>query len=216
MTPSLALLAALLAAPPAITLANGSGTAVPLVVEDTSGITDRPLVKTAERMKTKIGHDFLFLDKIDVKDGTALVGRYTVTVDDGPLRLTVYEITKQKNGDRMLRVLASGYYKSGDVAEFKATAIAAEEDVYLVSAEATASATDLNPHLRYMNAQGNEIVVKGFSTNWNLSQLKLKLAAKETPASKANPANDAEFTKDADWLVDNMIAPRWVVSVRIH
>jgi hypothetical protein len=192
---------------PAITVQKSDGASVPLEVEDTSSLANRPLVKTQERLREKFKRDFFFLRKINVPEGTSLIGRYPVT--DGPMRLTIYEITKKKGAERQLKVVASGFYKSGEVAEFKTEARKFEEHVYLVTAEATGSAEELNSHLRYMNTQGNEILLKGYSTNFSLSLLRFKLA--ERPKGTGG---ETEFAKDADWLVDNLIRPQWVVSIR--
>ncbi len=35
----------------------------------------------------------------------------------------------------------------------------------------------------------------------------------EKPEGKAK---DVEFAKDADWLVDNLIRPRWVTAIRLE
>lgn len=194
---------------PAITVRTGDGASVPLELEETSGLANRPLVTTQERLREKFKRDFFFLRKINVPEGTSLIGRYPVT--DGPMRLTIYEITKKKGAERQLKVVASGFYKSGEVAEFKTEAHKFEERVYLVTAEATGSAEELNPHLRYMNTQGNEILLKGYSTNFSLSSLRFKLAEKPKRGG-----GETEFAKDADWLVDNLIRPRWVVSIRVE
>lgn len=87
-----------------------------------------------------------------------------------------------------------------------------DEHLYLITAEAVESETQLNPHLQYMNSQNNEIILKGFSTNWSFSSLRFHLSEKKDEAEK----EEVEFTKDADWLVHNLINPQWIVSIRLQ
>ena len=198
------------AAPPALTIATKDGKDVPVVEEDMSGIQDRPLVKTRERLNAQYKRDFLFLDKVETKPGETLIGKYTVKGD--PLRLTVYEISKEKSADhRTLKVLATKWLKDGETAEFTTEIRKLEEDVFLVTAEKTKSADELDPHLKYMASQDGELLVKGFGTNWNLSQLKFKLSEKKKGAAP----KDGDFAKDADWMVANLIDPLWVISIRV-
>lgn len=196
-------------APPEITITAADGRVIPLEPEDTSGITARPLVKTRDRLNERFKRQFIFLYKINVPEGLSVIGRYKV--QNGPLRLTVYEITKNPNSERHLRVLVSTFRKKAEVAEFKTTVKKFQEHVFFVTAEAVQSETQLNPHLRYMNAQNNEILLKGFSTNWSLITLKFRLAEKGSAEEQ-----EVEFTKDADWLVNNLINPQWVVSTRLE
>ena len=60
-----------------------------------------------------------------------------------------------------------------------------------------------------MNTQGGTIRLKGYSTNWNFSALRLNLAGRDAAQSEET------FTKDALWLVDQLIKPAWVVGVRV-
>jgi len=131
-------------------------------------------------------------------------------VRKGPCRITIYQISKAKDQPRKLRVVASGFYQTGALAEFTTTAEALEENVYFITAESVTSKEQLNSHLKYMNAEKNEILLKGYSTNWNLSALKFKLAGgKEC-------AQNSEFVKDADWLVRQLLKPQWVSSIRFE
>jgi len=99
--------------------------------------------------------------------------------------------------------------KPGETNEFRTKVEDLEEEVFLVTAENVDSADQLNRHLSYMNTQEKAITLKGYGTNWSLSALKLDLVGKDA-AQK-----DESFTKDALWLVDQLIKPEWVVSVRI-
>jgi len=71
----------------------------------------------------------------------------------------------------------------------------------------TASEIDL----RYMNTQGDAILVNGYGTNWNLTALKIWMLEQN-----AAGVRDVEFAKDADWLVSNLLDPQWIVSVRVE
>jgi len=75
--------------------------------------------------------------------------------------------------------------------------------VYLVTAEAVESPARLNPHLAYMSSQGDQILLKGFSTNWNMSVLRFHLAEKAP-----GPGGEVEFAKDADWLIATASRPK--------
>jgi hypothetical protein len=86
-----------------------------------------------------------------------------------------------------------------------------KEHLYLVTAEAVRGDDPLNAHLRYMNTQGDAILLQGFSTNWNLSTLTFQMQEQD-----AAPGRGVEFAKDADWLVGKLLDPQWVVSIRIE
>jgi len=58
-----------------------------------------------------------------------------------------------------------------------------------------------------MNTQGGTIRLKGYSTNWNFSALRLNLAGRDAAQ------REETFTKDG--LVDQLIKPAWVVGVRV-
>lgn len=188
---------------------NGRGAPVPLEPEKLQGLKTRPLAKLKETMDGRFGEGFLALYRIKATDGTELLGRCRVTT--APVRLTVYEISRRKQDRaRYLRVVASGYYdRPGQVAEFRTTVQDLQEELYFVTAERVQSADELDSHLRYMNTQDNAILVKGFSTNWNLTALKVNLAGRN--ASR----EEVPFTKDAEWLVDHLIRPLWVAEIRI-
>lgn len=197
------------ATPPDIIITSIDGTRIPLVPEHTSGIAALPLVKTRERLNDKFKKEFLFLYKIKIADGASIIGRYKV--ENRSLRLTIYEITKKQNASRRLRVITTRFRQRGEIAEFKTVVKKFDEHIYLVTAEAVKSETQLNPHLHYMNSQNNEIILKGFSSNWNFSSLRFHLSGKDETEKK-----EVEFTKDADWLVSNLINPQWVVSIRLE
>ncbi len=87
-----------------------------------------------------------------------------------------------------------------------------EENVFLVTAEKVTSPDDLNPHLRFMEKQDNVISLKGYSSNWNLSTLKLQMAAK----SGKEKERDDVFEKDALWLIEQLKNPLWITSIRVE
>lgn len=203
------LLKSVFAAAPDIVIMRAGSKKIPLEPEDTSAISARPLAKTRDRLNAKFKREIIFLYKIKAPEGSSLVGRYKL--EDGPLRITVYEITKKPDSARQLRVVRTRFCQKGEMVEFRTVTKKFDEQVYLVTAEAAISETELNPHLRYMNAQDNEITLAGFSTNWNLSTLRLHLLGKEE-AEK----NEVEFTKDADLLVSHLINPQWIVSIRVE
>jgi hypothetical protein len=201
------LFAAAVSTGPSIAITDGAGKAIPVEAEDTGGIADRPLVKTRERLDAKYKKDFLFLDKVSAPLGTSLTGKWTVS--GGPMRLTVYELAKAKDADhRTLRVMATKFLKDGETAEFSTKVEPLEEQVFLVTAEKTKDEKQLDKHLEYMATQDDELVVKGFGTSWDLSQLKFKMSGKA--AGKSD-----DFAKDADWLVGNLVDPQWVMSIRV-
>lgn len=192
---------------PAIHL-TADGKDAPILDEDTGRLEDRPLVKTKERLDAKHGHPFLFLEKVLAKPGTKLSGRYEV--EGAPMRVTLYEIAKEKNADhRMLRVLGTRWCRPGETAAFEGEARDVEEQVFLITAERTKSAEELDSHLQYMNSQGDQLLVKGFGTNWKLTELKFKLSGK-TPDRKED-----DFSHDADWMAGRLIDPAWIVSLRV-
>ena len=102
-------------------------------------------------------------------------------------------------------------YLEGETAEFKSDLRKFAEHVYLVTAEAVTAHDQLNARLRFMSTQGDAILLQGYSTNWNMSTLRLRMVEKGAGGGK-----DVEFAKDADWLVSHLIDPQWVVSIRLE
>jgi len=194
--------------PGTIEVSIRDGALVPLQPEKVHGLKARPLAKLKQRLDQRFGPDFLTLLRLPVEDGTELVGRCAVTT--APIRLTVYEISRKKHDhDRTLRVAATAFYpRPGATAEFRTKVQGHQEELFLITAERVDSADELNSHLAYMRRQDNSITVKGFSTNWNLSVLKVHLSGR----GKAH--QQVSFTKDAEWLVDHLIRPVWVASIR--
>jgi hypothetical protein len=192
-----------------IEVSTGAGAPVMLGPEPLAGIKTRPLRKLKESLDNKFGVNFFSLHRISVPNGVELIGRCSVST--APLRLTVYEISKGRNDhERKLRVVATGFYaKPGETGEFRTKVEDLEEDLFFVTAEQVETADQLNSHLTYMNTQENTIALRGYSSNWNLSALKLDLAGKDAAQ------REAPFTKDAMWLVDRLIHPLWVESIRI-
>src|SRR3954451_13055546 len=88
-------------------------------------------------------------------------------------------------------------------AVFRKTIERLEENIFLVTAEKVTASDELNSHLRFMEEQGNSIILKGYSSNWNLSALKFQMAAK---AGKQKERDDV-FEKDALWLIDQLKNP---------
>ncbi len=166
------------------------------------------MAKLKETLDQRFGRDFLSLLKLHVKDGTELVGRCSVST--APIRLTVYEISRRRpDRDRTLRVAATAFYPSpGATGEFRTMVRDSLESLFFITAEQVDSAGELNSHLTYMNTQDNSITVRGFSSNWNLSALKVNMTGRDQ-AHQERP-----FTKDAEWLVAHLIKPLWVISIR--
>ena len=204
---------AILAAPgsdaglPAVHL-SANGKDAPILAEDTTRLEDRPLVKTKERLDKKHGRPFLFLEKVMAKPGTKLSGSYHV--EGSPMRVTLYEIAKERDADhRMLRVLGTKWCRDGETASFDGEARDVEEQVFLITAENAKTADELDQHLKYMASQGDQLAVKGFGTNWNLSELKFKLSGKSADKK------DEDFSHDADWMADHLLDPAWIISLRV-
>jgi hypothetical protein len=177
--------------------------------EDLRGPSVRPLAATRDRLHERFKRAFIWLYKAPIADGTAVVGRWAA--DRGPLRLTMYEITKNNDTPRWLRVIGTRVYRQGETAEFRSDLKKFAEHVYLVTAEAVTAHDRLNAHLRFMTTQGDAILLQGYSSDWSLSALRFRMVEKGAAGGK-----DVEFAKDADWLVGNLIDPQWVVSIRIE
>ncbi len=206
---AIALPVATLAQPPDLRITTRDGGLIALEPEDLRGPSARPLVATRDRLHERFRREFIWFFRARIPDGAPVVGRWTP--DRGPLRLTMYEITKNDDTPRWLRVIGTRVYRQGESVEFRTDLRKFKEHVYLVTAEAVTADDQLNAHLRYMGTQGDTILVPGFSTNWNLSALRFRMLEKD-----AAGARDVEFAKDADWLVSNLLNPQWVVSIRIE
>lgn len=114
---------------PKIVVTTSKGRKIPLELDDLSGIKKRPLAKTKERLDKKYYEGFFLLYRIKVSDGTHVKGEYTLV--RGPLRITIFEITKQFNAVRKVRVVTTGFYQIGDKVEFEIIIKKLEENVFL-------------------------------------------------------------------------------------
>ena len=206
---AMALPAPTAAGPPDLRIVTREGAPISLETEDLRGPSARPLVATRDRLHERFRKAFIWFYKAQIADGTAVVERWAAA--RGPLRLTIYEITKNHDTPRWLRVIGTQVYRQGETAEFRSDLKKFAEHVYLVTAEAVTAHDQLNAHLRFMTTQGDAILLQGYSTDWRLSTLRLRMVEKGTAGEK-----DVEFAKDADWLVGNLIDPHWVVSIRIE
>ncbi len=193
-----------------VKLMTADGVPARLLPEDVSSIRQRPLAQTREDMEKRFGKGFLSLMRVKVKVGAELIGEHDIVAL--PCRLTVYEISKRSEGNRELRVVATGYHTKPEKAVFRKRIERLEENVFLVTAEKVTSSDDLNSHLRFMEEQGNSIILKGYSSNWNLSALKFQMAAK---AGKQKERDDL-FEKDALWLIEQLKNPLWLASIRVE
>ena len=194
----------------AVKMTTSEGLPAPLLPEDLSSLISRPLVKTREALDKRFGKGFFALYRVKAKVGTELAGEHDIVTV--PCRLTVYEISKRPGASRELRIVATGYHDKPEKAVFRKTVERLEENVFFVTAEKVTSAGDLNSHLRYMEEQGNAILLKGYGSNWNLSALKLEMAGRN---AKQKEREDV-FERDALWLVDQLKNPLWVMSIRIE
>jgi hypothetical protein len=182
---------------------------VPIKLErdDPVGITTRPLRKMKERWDNQYHDNFLQYRKISVEYGQPVSGSIRLAADS--IRLTIYQISRKfSDDDFSLRVLLTGVYDRNEIATVDTTIDKLKNNFYIITAEQINNHKQLNSHLTYMKKQDNSIELKGYSTNWSLSKLRLKLSG------VSDTANADTFTKDADWLVGQLINPQWVIFVR--
>lgn len=191
-----------------LTIRTADGKNISLQKEDISGLKSKPLRMTKEKWDNKFKKDFLSFLKIDVDKEQEVVG--TCKVNEGPLRLTIYQITKEKNSSRFIRILSTKFHDSNNIAEYRVKIQNLEENVFFITAEKVNSADQLNSHLKYMSTQKGGVELEGYGTNWNLSKLKLKLVG------KGEELKDDSFVKDADWLIGQLINPQWIISISVE
>lgn len=192
---------------PDFVLISPTGKVIPLDVEDLTCLKDHPLAKTKMRLDNKYRKDFFLLYKSKIAAGTQVIGQYKLTKD--PLRITVFEISKQLNTDRRIRVVATGFYQMGETAEFQTEIGNLEESIFFITAEAVESKDQLNPYLQHMD-QVDNVILKGYSTNLSFSVLKMKFSGKDQSGELV------QVTEDFDWLVSQLIKPVHVISVRVE
>lgn len=192
---------------PDFVLISPPGKVIPLEVEDLTGIKDQPLAKTKMRLDNKYGKDFFLLYKAKIAAGTQVIGQYKLTKD--PLRITVFEISKQLKTDRKIRIVATGFYQMGETAEFQTEIGNLEENIFFITAEAVESKDQLNPYLQHIDQVDNAIL-KGYSTNLSFSVLKMKFSGKDQSGKLV------QVTEDFDWLVNQLINPVHVISIRVE
>ncbi|MGD2245170.1 MAG: hypothetical protein PVI11_01355 [Candidatus Aminicenantes bacterium] len=192
---------------PKIELNAADGTVIPLEKDDLSGLRKRPLAETKARLDKKYYEGFFLLYRIKVKEGTRVKGKYTLV--RGPLRLTIFEISKEFNSVRKIRVAATGFYQVGETVEFETDIRRLEENVFFITAESVESESQLNPALKYVNEVENEAIIKGYSSNLGLNIIKFNISGKD------EMRRPVEITKDFDWLVSQLINPIRVISIDI-
>jgi predicted regulator of amino acid metabolism with ACT domain len=192
---------------PDFVLISPQGKGIPLEVEDLTGIKDQPLAKTKMRFDNKYGKDFFLLFRAKIAAGTQVTGQYKITKD--PLRITVFEISKQLNSDRRIRIVATGFYQAGETAEFQTEIGNLEENIFFITAEAVESKDQLNPYLQHID-QVDNVILKGYSTNLSFSVLKMKFSGKDTSG------NVVQVTEDFDWLVNQLVDSVHVISIRVE
>jgi len=192
---------------PDFVLISPPGKVIPLEVEDLTGIKDQPLAKTKMRLDNKYGKDFFLLYKAKIAAGTQVIGQYKLTKD--PLRITVFEISKQLKTDRKIRIVATGFYQMGETAEFQTEIGNLEENIFFITAEAVESKDQLNPYLQHID-QVDNVILKGYSTNLSFSVLKMKFSGKDQSGKLV------QVTEDFDWLVNQLINPVHVISIRVE
>ena len=103
------------AGPPDLRVATRDGVPIVLETEELRGPSALPLLATRDRLHEQFRKVFIWFYKARIADGTAVVGRWVV--DRGPLRLTMYEITKHASTPRWLRVIGTRVYLEGETAE---------------------------------------------------------------------------------------------------
>ena len=192
---------------PDFVLISPPGKVIPLEVEDLTGIKDQPLAKTKMRLDNKYGKDFFLLYKAKIAAGTQVIGQYKLTKD--PLRITVFEISKQLKTDRKIRIVATGFYQMSETAEFQTEIGNLEENIFFITAEAVESKDQLNPYLQHID-QVDNVILKGYSTNLSFSVLKMKFSGKDQSGKLV------QVTEDFDWLVNQLINPVHVISIRVE
>jgi hypothetical protein len=191
---------------PDFVLLSPQGKTIPLEVEDLTGMKDQPLVKTKIRLDNKYGKDFFLLYKATIAASTQITGQYKLSTV--PLRISVFEISRQPNADRMIRIVATGYYQAGETAEFQTEIGNMEQDIFFITAEAVESKDQLNPYLQHVD-QVDNVILKGYSTNLSFNVLKMKFSGKD------QSGNVTQVTEDFDWLVSQLIKPVHVISIRV-
>lgn len=191
-----------------INLNTPDGTSVTLLNDDPKGIITRPLRKTKERWDKKYYKDFLQFRKIS----PSFIGkdiRGQLKIENGPARITVYQISRlDDKNDMSLRVIITGFYQASEIALIDTSIYDMKNNVFIITSEKLETADELNTHLKYMNQQNNSITLNGYSSNWSLSKLRLKLSG------TTESINNETFVKDADWLVSQLINPQWVIFIR--
>jgi len=192
---------------PNIEIKNAEGKIIPLEEEELRGIKNRPLAKTKERLDKKYYEGFFLLYKIRVKEGSKLIGTYTLV--RGPLRITIFQILKETQLERKIWILTTGFYQVGETLEFTTEIKKLEENSFFITAEAVESEDQLNPALVYMNKIENEVILKGYSSNLSLSTIKFKISGKD------EMRKPVEITKDFDYLVSQLINPIRIISISI-
>jgi len=193
---------------PQFEVKNIKGEAISLEKEVLRGIKARPLIKIQENWNQKYYPGFISFYKILVTENEEIMGSYKL--EEGPARITVYQVSKKdQNAQRFLRVLSTGYFQTGEIAVLHSKIQSQKENVFFITIEKTTSQENLNSHLKYMNTQDNEIILKGYGSNWNLSKLKFKLQGVDPKQRKDN------FKKDVGWLINQLINPQRIISIRV-
>jgi hypothetical protein len=195
---------------------TAKGVKIPIEAEDLDSMTVRPIVKMKKRLDKEHYPEFFSANKIRIKPGVTVHGSWAFkdnpNIKPGPYRISIFQISKKAGGERRLRVLRSEFVETLQPLEFRETLIEAlEENVFFGALEKVASAGELSPALDYMKSQaGEEVEFRGWGTNWNFSEIKLKLTGVDSSGKEEKLTRDLE-----EVITDRLIDPQAAIQVRV-
>lgn len=185
-----------------------NGQPAEITVQDLSGFVSRPLRFLAERNNRARGDQFFQVNALGVASGDELTAE--LRSPEPGTRATVYRIFRENDGPRYLGMPLSVYLPAvPEPAIFKERIDSWGEEFLVFVFEATNSPGEKEVQVRYFEDRVRKLVISSFKTNLFFSSLGVKM--KDLSEGEAGRF----FERDAQLLVDRMIAPSKIAILRL-
>lgn len=198
---------ALNAFPQEFRIINSKGAEVFFQPPTLNGIKMRPLKKVIKRLNDANHPNFFSIFEVSHPNTDTLTVQFKNIQTNQ--RLSVYRICHNQDNENILTLHSTRFITDQKKISFNNLTGASAPYLLLFTLEKTNNLNQLNSHIQYLRQQNNQIELNGYGTNWSMSELKLKMTGKNEDQS-----ND-KFVKDSEWLVEQLIAPEWIIAIMV-
>jgi len=176
-------------------------------IQALSGLATRPLRLLVQR-NNKSHHDALMQPyALGAFFGDDL--RIEMVAPEKGMRVTLYKIFREPQGERYLSMPVSMYYRDDSPVIYEEKVKPFREQFFIVVYEETHSSDTKNEHIRYFEERPRRLAITSFRTNWRLSSLRFKMKDFSEENSRGF------FTEHAQVLVDKLINPKRIYMLRL-